>query len=98
MRVATFSVEYLPTCVKREEEEDDKHDTENGQYDDPDHQVHGFERSLDTIGVVWDDCGLVQQIAHGPANCLVLHLQKQRVHVYIMHVGDMYTYTYTYIQ
>ena len=76
--VASSRAEDLPAGVKGEEEEDDEHDAEYGQDQDPHCQVHRLEGSHCVVGAVWDVCGLLHQVTHGPTNTrLLVHLQEQ---------------------
>lgn len=46
--------------MEREKEEDNEHDTENGEYEDSHYQVNCTERPLNLVWIVGDDGGLVQ--------------------------------------
>ena len=76
--VASTSLEHLPTGMECEEEEHYKHKAENGEYDDAHDQVHCSEGPLHLVGTVGDGVGLVQQVAHSPANSQVMHLDRGR--------------------
>lgn len=58
--VSSTCLEHLPACMEREKEEDNEHDTENGEYEDSHYQVNCTERPLNLVWIVGDDGGLVQ--------------------------------------
>lgn len=72
--VTSASLDHSPAGVEGEEEEDDEYYTQDGQYHNAHHQIHGLEWSLDLVRVVRYGCGLVKEVACSPTDFLTIHL------------------------
>ena len=74
--VPTTSTDNLSASVERQDEEDDKYDTEDCEDTCPHHKVYDTVRPYSLVGDLGER--LVEQVSHCPAHSSAIHLCENK--------------------